>query len=70
VLSASVLLLLVACANVGNLLLAHSLSREREFVVRRVLGATPGGMLRQVAAETGILIVAGSVLGAVMAFWF
>ena len=69
VVTASVLLLLVACANVGNLLLARSLSREREFDVRRALGATSGSITRQIAAETAVIVVGGTIGGVLIALW-
>ena len=57
------LVLLVACANVGNLTLARLVRRERELAVRAALGATPVQLRRQLLVEHLVLAVAGSALG-------
>jgi len=61
------LVLLVACANVGNLTLARLVRRERELSVRAALGATPGQLRRQLLLEHLVLAGAGSLLGIAIA---
>lgn len=68
VLTAAVaLLLLIACVNVGNLLLLRAASRARDLAVRRALGASAGNLLRHLLAESGMLAVGGLALGLVIA---
>ncbi len=62
-LAATSLLLLVACSNLANLLLARGLRRLDEMAVRRALGATSGTLLRQVLLENALLGLAGGALG-------
>src|SRR4029077_2158926 len=64
VLTAAVgLLLLVACINVGNLLLLRATGRTREMAIRRAVGASYGALVRQLLVEAGVLAALGSVLG-------